>query len=72
MSNSTDQRIIELETQLAHTQYLFDQLNQVVIQQANRIDRMAAVIEKLSGQVEQLKSAGEEKRDLLDEKPPHY
>ncbi len=72
MSRPAEDRITELEVQLAHTQHFVDQLNQVVTEQASKIDRMVHLIERLKGRIDELKSASEEKRDLLDEKPPHY
>ena len=72
MSRPAEDRITELEVQLAHTQHFVDQLNHVVTEQASKIDRMVHLIERLKGRIDELKSAGEEKRDLLDEKPPHY
>ena len=66
------QRVIELETQLAHAQHNFDQLNNVVTEQTMRQDRMQTEIRLLREKVEQLKQAKEPTPDLLDEKPPHY
>jgi SlyX protein len=72
MAREPDKRITELEMQLAHTQHLLDQLNQVVTQQATKIDRLSNVIERLNRQIDDLKVSDDDKRDLLDEKPPHY
>ncbi len=72
MSRGPEERITQLEVQLAHAQHLLEQLNQVVAEQAAKVDRMTLLIKRLNGQMEELKFANEEKRDLLDEKPPHY
>jgi SlyX protein len=65
-------RFLRLEVQLAHTQHLVDQLNQVITQQADKIDRLSRAYMKLQESYEALKAKGDDKRDLLDEKPPHY
>ena len=72
MSRGIEQRITELEVQVAQTQHLVDQLNEVITDQATRIDGMIRRIAQLQQRVEDLKFKTEEKRDLLDEKPPHY
>jgi SlyX protein len=65
-------RFLRLEVQLAHTQHLVDQLNLVITQQAEKLDRLSRSYRKLQESFEDLKSKSEDKRDLLDEKPPHY
>jgi SlyX protein len=72
MSREPDERIMQLEIQLAHAQHMLEQLNQVVTEQALKVDRVTSLIQRLNGKVEDLKFGNEEKRDLLDEKPPHY
>lgn len=70
--SSPDPRMTELEIQLAHLQRQFDQLNEVVTDQAGKLDRLSRIIGKMSDSVEELKQKGTEERDPLDEKPPHY
>lgn len=72
MSDKFEQRITELEVQVAHTQHLVDQLNSVVTAQAKQIDRMTRTIGQLQQRIEDLKFKSEPQRDPLDEKPPHY
>jgi SlyX protein len=72
MSRDLEDRVTELEVQLAHTQHLFDQLNAVVTEQAIKIDRISRAIGKLRESVDDLKHKSEEKLDPLDDKPPHY
>lgn len=72
MSVSHEKRITELEIQLAHTQHLLEQLNEVVTQQASKVDRMTRLMATMQENLDDLKYKTEEKRDLLDEKPPHY
>ena len=72
MSASREKRITELEIQLAHTQHLLEQLNEVVTEQASKVDRVTRLIATMQEKLDDLKYKTEEKRDLLDEKPPHY
>ncbi len=74
MSSKDDlpSRITELEMQLAHLQRLYDQLNEVVIQQAMAADRMVRTMAELENQIKQLKEKPTPAPDPRDEKPPHY
>lgn len=69
---NNEERIVELETQLAHQQHLCDQLNQVLVDQSKRLMRLERVVVQLENQVKDLMPQQREIRDLLDEKPPHY
>jgi SlyX protein len=72
MNRDPDDRLTELEIQLAHVQRLYEQLNEVVTTQATQTDRMERRILQLQNQLKELKSKGESEIDPLDEKPPHY
>lgn len=72
MSADGEDRIHKLEVQLAHTQHLVDQLNAVVTEQSRTIDRMSRMLTQLRSRIDELKLKGDEKRDPLEEKPPHY
>ena len=73
MTKDPEQRITELEISLAHVQRLYEQLNEVVTDQATEIDNMRRANKQLHDKVERLKSGGIESAvDPLDEKPPHY
>jgi SlyX protein len=65
-------RLTELEIQLAHVQRLYDQLDEVVTQQAMRLDRMQRRLEAVETQVKELKEKSQTTTDPLDETPPHY
>jgi SlyX protein len=67
-----EQRITELEVQLAHVQRWLEQLNEVVTAQALEADRTQRRIVELQQQVRALKARPEPAIDPLDEKPPHY
>ncbi|GAA5507085.1 SlyX family protein [Novipirellula caenicola] len=74
MANETNlaQRVIELEIKITHMQHAYDQLNEVVTEQAMRQDRLQAVLKAMKEKMEDLKAAKEPAQDPLDEKPPHY
>ena len=65
-------RVTELEIQLAHVQRLYEQLNEVVTEQAMQADRRQRELAQLREQIKQLKQKPTEAVDLQDEKPPHY
>lgn len=72
MTKSTDDRCTELEIQIAHVQRLYEQLNQVVTEQALASDRLQLKVDQLTQKVKELKDQPSEAVDPLDEKPPHY
>ena len=67
-----DERLTELEIQLAHVQRLYEQLNEVVTDQATSADRMQRRVLQLQEQLKTLKEKQQPAIDPLDEKPPHY
>ncbi len=72
MTRSPEQRITDLEMELAHVQRLYEQLNEVVTQQARERDQLERRFQQLLGQFKALKEKQAETFDPLDEKPPHY
>ena len=72
MSTDPMQRVTELEIQLAHTQRVVEQLNEVVTEQPKQLDRVMRSVTRFEEKLDDFKYKIEEKRDLLDEKPPHY
>lgn len=64
-------RITDLESTLMHLQNDFDSLNSVVLGNVDRLDRLNAMLEKLTHRMESKSESGVE-RNLEDEKPPHY
>jgi SlyX protein len=72
MTRSSDDRLTELEIQLAHVQRLYEQLNEVVTEQALTADKMQRRIDQLQQRVQDLKEKPLPAVDPLDEKPPHY
>lgn len=66
-------RITELEISLAHLQRLFEQLNEVVTEEASRSDRLQREVRELKQQLRSVKEKpSSEQRSLEEEKPPHY
>ena len=62
-----------MEAAIAHHQRDYDQLNQVVIEQAKQIIQLQRRVERLELHCKQLdERLPDEDRDLLDDKPPHY
>jgi|TARA_B110000495_G_C22489541_1_gene301625 SlyX protein len=72
MSSESQDRLTELEIQLAHVQRLYEQLNEVVTSQSKEIDRFERRFHQLQTQYKELKERPERGFDPVDEKPPHY
>ena len=66
------ERVTELETLLTHQQRIISELNEVIIQQAQRLDELLLRIGQLDGKLDGLQDQLVEQRNLEDEKPPHY
>lgn len=73
MSNPEEnkEKLVHLESVIAHLQYEIEQLNQVVIDQNQRIDRLRSAQEKFEHRLESI-SEDLEQRSPEDERPPHY
>jgi len=54
-----------------HLQKDYDALNEVVLENANRLEKMSAMIQQLTARIESA-SGDTAPRKLEDEKPPHY
>ena len=66
-------RLSEVESLLTFMQRTIDDLNQVVLEQARRIERQEADLARLRASLETLiGSIVEVPRRLEDERPPHY
>lgn len=66
----TEQRLIDLETKIAHQEHLLEELNEVIYQQQKTIDKLEATISSLAKRYQDLLVGGDEIRP--NEKPPHY
>jgi uncharacterized coiled-coil protein SlyX len=69
---SEAERIAKLETLLAHQQHLWEQLNEVVTDQAGELLRLRRALGRFESQLEELQEKPSAPADPLDEKPPHY
>lgn len=70
---NTEDRLTQLEIQLAHVQRMYEQLNEVVTTEAMRADKLQRKVDTLTTQVKEVKQKSTEPiGDPLDEKPPHY
>ena len=66
---SQEDRFIDIEIKLAHQEDLVESLNQVVYQQARRLDQLEALVGQLA---ERIRSGAAEGRNPLNDRPPHY
>lgn len=60
-----DERLIHIETKLAHQELLIDELNQVIYKQQETIDQLEKALKILIKQVRPATGPA-------NEKPPHY
>lgn len=64
-------RITELESSMMHLQNDYESLNEVVLENVHRLEKMRLIIERLESRL-QANSEGEPERKAEDEVPPHY
>ena len=67
----SDDRLIEIESKLAHQEQLLTELNEVITEQQARIMQLEELSTSL---IERVRSIGESTSDdgPKDERPPHY
>lgn len=66
---SVEERLQKLESALAHVERLYDQLNQVVIEQSNTIRHLQTAVKRVASTVEAHEL---ERIRSTNPKPPHY
>ena len=64
-------RITELESSLMHLQNDYDSLNEVVLDQAKRLDQLTGAFDRLSERLDAATPTAPP-RKAEDEVPPHY
>ena len=64
-------RVLELEMLVTHLQRDLETLNSVVLDQQKQLDALRLRISKLDHRLTGL-AEGDEPRNLLEERPPHY
>ncbi len=62
-------RLEKLESNLTHLEHQYDELNQVVVEQARQLAKMQAQQQKVSQTVESIEL---ERIKSTNPKPPHY
>lgn len=65
-------RCTDVEAHYTHLEHVVETLNEVVIEQAQRIDALERKLAVLTGQLDTLATQDSEPRSLEDDKPPHY
>ncbi|MBU1665114.1 MAG: SlyX family protein [Gammaproteobacteria bacterium] len=63
-------RLIEIEIKLSYAEDTLEVLNRTVFRQQEQIDRLQQLVIRLSNQLQDM--APPERRDLGEERPPHY
>ena len=71
MSSDTDDRLIRLETAVAHLQHDLEQLNQALVNLHVELKGSREQMARFERRLLQLAEPGET-RDADDERPPHY
>ena len=66
-----DDRIIELEIKAAYQEDLLQELNKIVGQQQQQIDRLEATCRLLNERIQSLSTEGRSGENI-EEVPPHY
>ena len=66
-----DDRIIELEIKTAYQEDLLQELNKIVGQQQQQIDRLEATCRLLNERIKSLSTVSGS-GEVIDEVPPHY
>lgn len=69
MNDDLPERLARLESHLTHLERQFEELNEVVIEQARTIKRLTALQQQLSESVE---NAELDRIRATNSKPPHY
>ncbi|MDB6121958.1 MAG: hypothetical protein JWQ71_951 [Pedosphaera sp.] len=69
MDKELAERLEKIESHLAHLEHQYEQLNQVVIDQGRRWDKMQALQQQLSQTLEAIEL---DRIKSTNPKPPHY
>ncbi len=66
-----EDRLVDIESKIAHQEDLLDSLNQLVYQQQKKIDELEALCAALARRLKDVVIADNE-RNAANERPPHY
>ena len=64
-------RLTELEMSLMHLQGDFEMLNDVVLDNSQRLQKLTLMLQRLTDRLDRV-NENESPRNLEDERPPHY
>lgn len=67
---SPEERVTDLEIRLTHLDDTVDQLNRIIVDQQDRIDRLERTLKQVLSDHERLKESVSP--DIVDTPPPHY
>ena len=67
-----EERLINIETKIAYQEDLIEELNKTVYQQQQKLDHLEAVCKSLAMHIKSLADAGNEGKQSVNERPPHY
>ena len=69
MNDEVDQRLMRLETTIAHLEHLTERLNEVVTEQARELDHLKKTVQR---QAQSLDTFEMDRIRSTNPKPPHY
>jgi SlyX protein len=69
MPVSNEDRFVDIEIKLAHQEDMVESLNQVVYQQAKRIDQLEKMVNQLA---EHIRNNAQSGPNPVNDRPPHY
>jgi SlyX protein len=68
-----EDRLVDIETKIAFQEDTVDELNKVIYQQQQKLERLEAICASLVNHIQDLReSAAETQAAAANEKPPHY
>jgi len=67
-----EERLVEIETQLAFQQQTVNELNDVIYKQQKEIDKLDTICETLAKRVKELSESAAGIDAPANDKPPHY
>ena len=68
----SEERLIDIETRIAHQDHVLADLNDVVTDQQARIMQLETLVRSLAERLLSLAEEGQSPGSATDEKPPHY
>jgi uncharacterized coiled-coil protein SlyX len=68
-NQNSEERLEKIEQDLAHLEHLFDQLNEVVVEQAKTLHRLQGNQQRIASTLETMEL---ERIKSTNPKPPHY